>query len=373
VGDFSIETHRTVGAIEEEWDALGERVSAPPFMRPGWIGPWWQAFGRGELEIFAARADGRLECVLPLARRALSLRSPTNWHSPMFGPVNGDRAAVAELAQAVVGDRGHWLDMSLLDAEDPLLEELLRTAHATDAHVIARPVLSSPYMELRGTAAEWEAGMSRNFRSNLARRRRQLERDGKLEVYFTDGSDRLDELLDEGFRIEGSGWKDSAGTAITSDPTIERFYRKVAHWAAARGWLRLGFLRLDGRCVAFDLSLAQGGSLYALKGGFDPRYRTFAPGMLMLAQTIAHAFEDGMTTFEFLGGPDPYKLRFTDTLRTRMRVQAFPATAPATAAYLAWTYARPLAKRGRDLLGVRRARGQADLKPARDHADAQRR
>lgn len=358
-------------AIEEEWEALGDRVGATPFMRPGWIGSWWRAFGRGELEIVAARTDGRLACVLPLARRALSVRSPTNWHSPVFGPVSSDPAATREVVRVVLGDRARWLDLSLLDADDPLVEALVEMARAADAHVISRPVLASPYMDLRGTWAECEARLSRNFRSNMARRRRQLERDGSLEFRFSDGREGLDDLLSEGFQVEGAGWKGAAGTAVRSDPVTDRFYREIAHWAAARGWLRLGFLRLDGRCVAFTLSLLQGGSLYALKGGFDPEYAKFAPGMLMVAQTLADAFANGVATFEFLGGPDPYKLRFTDLLRTRVRVQAFPRTAPATAAYVAWTHARPLAKRGRDLLDRRRARGQADLKPARDLGGAQ--
>ncbi|HKP88939.1 MAG TPA: GNAT family N-acetyltransferase, partial [Thermoleophilaceae bacterium] len=40
--------------------------------------------------------------------------------------------------------------------------------------------------------------------------------------------------------------------------------------AAEQGWLRLAFLRLDGRAIAFDMCLEHGGAFYVLKGGFDP-------------------------------------------------------------------------------------------------------
>ena len=36
---------------------------------------------------------------------------------------------------------------------------------------------------------------------------------------------------------------------------LTTFYRRVAAWAAERDWLRLAFLRLDGRPLAFDLAL----------------------------------------------------------------------------------------------------------------------
>ena len=56
-------------------------------------------------------------------------------------------------------------------------------------------------------------------------------------VLLREGYD-LDELLDEGFRVEGSGWKQRQGTAVADNPHIGRFYRKFAAWAAERGWLR---------------------------------------------------------------------------------------------------------------------------------------
>ena len=79
--------------------------------------------------------------------------------------------------------------------------------------------------------------------------------------------------------MEGSGWK--TRTAIASRPDTRRFYRDVARWAAGRGWLRLGFLRLDGRALAFDFCLEHAGTHYLLKTGFDPAFRAYGPGMLM--------------------------------------------------------------------------------------------
>src|SRR5439155_10777058 len=102
----------------------------------------------------------------------------------------------------------------------------------------------------------------------LGRLWRSLEERGETRVSYEDGGDGLEDLLSEGFRLEGSGWKERAGTAILSDPTVEGFYRAVARWASQRGWLRLAFLRLDGRAIAFDICLEQGGAVYVLKGGF---------------------------------------------------------------------------------------------------------
>jgi CelD/BcsL family acetyltransferase involved in cellulose biosynthesis len=341
-----IEAYGSVTGVEREWEGLADRVNAPPFLRPGWIDSWWRAFGRGRLEILGAFHGEELRAVVALVRRGPATQSPTNWHSPLFGSVSADDEAAEAIVRAVAQRRHGWLDLSLVDAEDPIARTWARAT--THARAIARPVLRSPYVELAGDWEGFEAGLPSRLRSKLAQKRRKLERQGELEVVHSDGlGDDLNRLLTEGFEVEGSGWKRAAGTAITSSPTTERFYREIARWAAERGWLRLTFLRLGGRAIAFDFALSQGGALWGLKGGFDPVYRSAGPGVLIIRETIARAYAEGLSTYEFLGADDPYKLVWTSTVRERVRLQAFPTTVTGTAGYLAWAYGRPLAKQAR--------------------------
>jgi CelD/BcsL family acetyltransferase involved in cellulose biosynthesis len=352
---FAIETYRSFVPVASEWDELATRVGAPPFLRPGWIEIWWRAFGRGVLEIVVARADGRLVAVLPLMRRSFSARSPTNWHSPVFGPVYAEEDATPALIRSLLRSRSSWLDISLLDAEDPFARKLPEVAESLNARVAVRSVLRSPYIELEGDWQSFEASLGKEFRRQTRKHWRRLEREGAAKVVFTAGEDRLDDLLSEGFAIEGSGWKDDAGTAIRSQPATERFYREIGHWAAERGWLQLGFLRLDGRCTAFYFSLVEGDSLYALKTGFDSKFAAFGPGTLMARAAIERSFADGLARFEFLGSDQRYKLHWTSTVHERVRVQAFPRSLSGTAGFVGWAHARPVAKRARDVVMRRRA------------------
>jgi CelD/BcsL family acetyltransferase involved in cellulose biosynthesis len=168
---------------------------------------------------------------------------------------------------------------------------------------------------------------------------------------FSDGGDRLDALLEDGFRIEGSGWKDESGSAIQASPAARRFYAEVARWAASRGWLRLAFLRLDGRPLAFDFCLQDGRSFYALKGGYDVEFRRFGPGTLLTHASLRRAFEDGLASYEFLGTDDSYKLNWTPTTRERVRLQVFSRSLAGRVQHRAWRHGRPLVKDVRRRLG----------------------
>jgi CelD/BcsL family acetyltransferase involved in cellulose biosynthesis len=179
----------------------------------------------------------------------------------------------------------------------------------------------------------------------LRRRRRKLESQGSLELVVEDGTDRLNELLDQGFRVEAAAWKGRAGTAIVSSPKTERFYRDVGCWAAQRGSLRLAFLNLDGRPLAFDFAVEEGARHYLLKTGYDPLYRALAPAMLLRYEMLGRAFELRLRSYEFGGADEPWKLQWSTGLRERLRLQAFAGTPSGLVDWAAWTYGRSMAKR----------------------------
>jgi CelD/BcsL family acetyltransferase involved in cellulose biosynthesis len=347
-----IETHESVGALAGEWDDLVERTGGLPWLRPGWIDAWWKAFGDGSLRIVVTRGEeGQLTGVLPLYERQGTLGSTTNWHTPEFGAVTATGDA-SELIEGVLSSRPRRIALSWLDEAKPGYPESARVARAHGYRLLTRTIERSPYIDMGMGWESYEAGLSGKLLRELRRRRRRLESRGELAFEVTGGEEGLlDELLAEGFRIEASGWKGERGQAIDSQPTTRDFYREVASWAAARGALRLAFLRLDGKAFAFDFALEENGIHYLLKTGYDPAFRAEAPGQLLRYLMIRRAFEQGVDAYEFLGTDEPWKLEWADTVRERRLLQAFAPTPTGLVDWAAFAVGRPLAKRVLGLLG----------------------
>lgn len=335
-----------LAGVEEEWTALAERVAAPPFLHPGWIQAWWSAFGRGRLEIVLLRDGDELIAVLPRRRIAGASASPTNWHTPVFGPVVRDAAASRELFERMLGQGLRQLAISFVDEQDPSLAALKETAGANGYRVACRPRLRSPYLELPSGPEAVARILSGKRRREMRRRRRQLEQNGEVRIDCAEGGP-LGQKLEEGFRVESLGWKGARGTAIASDRRTHRFYTDVAHWAERHGWLRLGFLRVGKEAVAFDFALEHEGSFYLAKTGFDPAFKAQGPGVQLRLASIQRAAEEGCRSYEFLGQPEPTKLEWTDRCRTRVLVQAFRPSAAGTIDRLIWTHGRDAAVRAR--------------------------
>ena len=230
-------------------------------------------------------------------------------------------------------------------APDAELDALRAAARAAGYTLLERPDERSPYVELSGSFDDYVATLDRHHVKETLRRRRRLEELGKVEFSVEDGSVRLDEQLAEGWPVEGSGWKRESGTAIDSQPDTLGFYTEIAHWAAGRGTLRLAFLRLDGRAIAFELALEDNDVYAILKGGFDVDLRKYGPGGLITYDELSRAFERGLTRYEFLGTDEAYKTVWTPAVHERRVLQAFARTPAGMLERAAYLHARPLARR----------------------------
>jgi CelD/BcsL family acetyltransferase involved in cellulose biosynthesis len=342
--------------IADEWDELVGRARAVPFVRPGWIAAWWNEFGHGALDILTLRREGRVAGVFPLYGERGSLRSPTNDQTPQFGFVAEDAAAAGELVAAALDRASRRLTLSFVDASGLEVAALRDHARARGYRVLARPVVRPPYLTVDGDWAAFEERLAGRLLRDLRRRRRRLEDEGVLTFDVTDGTTGREHLLEEGFRVETSGWKAAQQTAIVSRPETRRFFTEVAGWAASRGWLRLAFLRLDGRALAFQFGLEEGGAYYFLKGGYDTEFHRYAPGKLLVQEMLERAFSSGLERFEFLGQPESWKLEWTEDTRVLLVMDAFAPSLPGRADWAAHSLRDTLAPFARRVRARARSR-----------------
>jgi len=328
-----------------EWDVLAARLGAAPCMRPGWFSAWHRAYGDGELRLLTVHYGDRLAGVLPIEKRGRTTLSPTNTHSPLFGPVAENPDVEGALASELRRESQGRVDLCYVDPRTSWFATLCETLRSARRSVLTETVARSPYVATEGGWDAYRASLPGRFLKDLRRRQRRLEERGLVEIGVHSAVDGLEGALDEFVRIESSGWKVEEGTAIASRDASRRFYAEIARWAAERGWLRLTFLRLDGRAIAAELDLHCAGAVYALKSGFDPDYRAFAPGQLLTQDCLRRAFSEGLASYEFLGNDEAYKLSWTATTRERARVQSFPRTVSGDLGALARHHARPVLRR----------------------------
>ena len=342
--DIQVGVSRDPADLRSEWDALVDTVAAPPWFRSTWVQAWMTAFGTGRLELIEARREGRLVGLVPMQRSAGGLRSTTNYHTPSFGLLAADEAAREALATALVGLAPSTLSLAFVPGGDPTEMAISEAARLAGRRSVRRVLERCPFIVPEGSFEAFLAARRGHMAREIRRRERRLADQGRLSFQVHDGADDLPRLLDEGFAVEAAGWKGQRGTAIGSSSRTRGFYTAVAGSLAARGALRLGFLRLDGRPFAFDLAIEEGGVHSLLKTGYDPAMRASGPGMLLRARMLERAFDLRLQRYDFLGHDDPWKREWTTDAQEQVLIQVFHGSR----GLLDWTlqrYARPIARR----------------------------
>jgi CelD/BcsL family acetyltransferase involved in cellulose biosynthesis len=201
----------------------------------------------------------------------------------------------------------------------------------------------------------FEEGLG-STRASLKKRRRRLEQAGPVTCELNDGTPDFDEQFAEVLRIEAMGWKGEQGTAIASRPDTRQFYGAIAAWAAARGWLRLHLMRVDGAPIAVALGLEAHGTHASLKIGFDPAHSRGGPGVLLHEEMVRSGFERGLRRIELLGDEDEHKRTWTSATHELVELDMWAPTLAGRAGYVATTQIRPIASRfglGRAVRAVR--------------------
>jgi CelD/BcsL family acetyltransferase involved in cellulose biosynthesis len=297
-----LESVQDPASLRAEWPEVAERGGSV-FGTWEWQSLWWKHFGGGrELVLGATRSsEGRLESILPFyvwrAKPLRVVRAAGHGAGDELGPI-GEPAAAREALRA-------WVEAERFDLL--VCEQLPGSGwveHLPGAGVVARN--GSPVLGVGGqTWDELLAARSRNFREQVRRRERALEREHELSYRAVTGREGLDEALDALFGLHRQRW----GGGTTFGRT-EAFQREFARAAADRGWLRLWLLDLDGRTVAAWIGFRYAGAECYYQAGRDPALDAKSVGFVLLAHTIRAAVADGVHEYRFLRGDEPYKYRF---------------------------------------------------------------
>ncbi len=102
----------------------------------------------------------------------------------------------------------------------------------------------------------------------------------------------------------------------------ERFFREMADALAARGWLRLGVLRVDGDDAAVLYAFAFEGTLALYNAAYDPTLAPLSVGIVCHAYAVREAIVERLRVYDLLRGNEPYKYDLGARDRWLVRLQA---------------------------------------------------
>jgi CelD/BcsL family acetyltransferase involved in cellulose biosynthesis len=325
-GEISI--LRDLHSLADSWDRLAVG-SGSPLHHYAWISACTEpATPQSELRVVVVGDLEQPQAIAPLLLRRrgvprLEFPLPRGLPEPM-DLIHKDADGAAKLTLGLAR-LGLPLFLERVPTESATLSALKQSWRGSGA-IICRPALGRPSLVLDAKWAEAEPPLTSRRRSDLRRARRRAEALGPVSSDIVcPEPERLDQLLDEVFRVEAAGWKGRDGSALATDSAMGDHFRRYAAAASRAGVLRLCFLRIGDEIVAVQFAIESEDRFWLLKIGYDETFARCSPGMLLIAETVRYAAQRGLRSYEFLGSPEAWIEPWTESLLPCVSVRAYPA------------------------------------------------
>ena len=317
-----LESTDALRAIAEDWDDLWQRSDVTmPTLRAEPAANWIDAFAStAQLSVLAVRQGGQLVGALPIVGRKLRRVIPVGDVPLNQWSANGDLlidtqtdvvSVAALLAEAMCELPWPLLWFQMVPWQSHAWTTLAENLTARGARVetstgfdVARTSLQKPF-------GVYFADRSKNLRRSVRRDLKRLESEGPVELQLLDDllPDNVEAPLRRAFTIEDSGWKGRAGTSVLRSDGIFDFYLQQAKSLARLGILRIAFLKLNGKAIAFEVGWIGKGVYHSFKVGYDEDYSKSGPGHLLRYRLIEKGCQDPRLQFVDFQGPINQALR----------------------------------------------------------------
>jgi CelD/BcsL family acetyltransferase involved in cellulose biosynthesis len=312
------------------WNHLLQTCSHPSiFVTPEWLAAWWQAFG-ADKELLALVFHDAEENIIGLApmyaeqRRFCGMRLKL---LRLVGAGSGDSDALDFIIapgyeQACAEVFLNWLaDANRFDicALETLPQNSAIARHLSSLARQSRLKLypeTAPHLfiDLPATWPEYLEALVPAFRPLLTRYPRRLQSRFNVSIARCEHEADLASSLDALFTLHQMRWSGRGEPGAFSNPERRDFYLRMAHAFQARGWLEFWLLRLDSEIVAAQFCFRYRDTVSLLQEGFHPKYAAEKVGYALRAHVLQEMIKTGARRYDFLGGADTYKAKFSARL-----------------------------------------------------------
>ncbi|MEK9136550.1 MAG: GNAT family N-acetyltransferase, partial [Bacteroidota bacterium] len=325
-----ISTPEAFDRLQPAWDALLQESAISPFQSFEYQRTWWKHFGetnpRATLHIVTVTDNDRLVGVAPFFveeirvvagisyRRLAFIGREVTDYLDLLVAHGHEEPCVRRIAQHLA-DLSSQVDVVLLEditersrTCELLYDQLTMTGLPGNRFVAA----DCPRTQLRDS---WEATLESfniDHRREIRRRKRNLNKNFTVEFETTSSETNILEDMEEFIRMHQHRWTKSGHRGVFADPRVASLHREIAPLFFKRGWLFLGFLRVDGRRIATNYGYFFHDELSIFLGGATeaPDVWKYSPGRVLTGYCMEEAIQRGMRVYDFMRGTEQYKYEF---------------------------------------------------------------
>lgn len=337
-----VDTDEGFNALEQEWNALISRADVTIFQTFEWVHTWWKHYGNlFRLHCLVFNIGGRVAGIAPLFKQDVKMFGvPIATHLQFMGKGLSDYVDVIAvpgyetpvlnaLAEHLRTTAGTWdvFDIQDVNERSPLVKVFPEIAarhgigsYRYQGNVCPRITLPTKEETLgrKGLTSAY------NFKRKI--KKLQEKHDTQIEL-FRHESDDLRKGVEMFSELHGRRWKSLGHPSAFDEEDHRAFHLEVSARFARRGWLRLYFLHVNGvpLSACFDFNFNHTIYMYQSNAHGPAELMKASPGFLIRTIAMEDGIAEGMRTFDYLRGNEPYKYTEGNAVEGKNWLIRFPS------------------------------------------------
>lgn len=297
--------------LKAEWERLQQESDIFPQSSYHWCATWWKHLGgRRTLHIVMAVDDqGQAVAIAPLCIErhfgSKVLRSfPVHFGDfyTFITSSDEDGTAVDRIVRYITqSNQWTWVRIEQVRETDVLSQSFQKAGYKQ------KRLTGSVLAFFEGLSwEEYLAKLQKSFRQNIRSRLRKLDRNFEIALRVTTCWDDYQYEYDAMRTMHEQRWCD--------DNAPHKSNLEIACWREAiRGQFAAGKivyyqLLFSGDRAAYRLGFIHRGTFYAWHTGYNPHYRVYFPGIMIMACMIQEFMKLGISSVNFMAGDYGWKL-----------------------------------------------------------------
>ena len=327
--------------IKDAWEALcaelGDTVSV--FACYAWYETWWRHYSAGAtLNMIVMWDEGKLAGIAPLMLRratvhglpitaACFIENNLSLHNDFIVLPAVRELFLKEVIRCLYEHHSQWeaIVFNNMPATSPNYIALVKILAETSRKWRQNPTwFDSPYLVPSGAWPDYLARRTARTRKSLRNIQNGMNKAGEVSVRIIRTWEEFISVRNDIFNVTRESWAGKTGDSLAS-PANEAFFEELARIAAAKGWLSIWTLYLNGKMIAVEFHLKAYGKEHAMRGHYLPEFAPLSPGTYLEIQILKSAFEDAdrVQQYDFGGSFENYKRKWTDDSVSHMAIWVF--------------------------------------------------
>jgi CelD/BcsL family acetyltransferase involved in cellulose biosynthesis len=177
----------------------------------------------------------------------------------------------------------------------------------------------SRYLLLKDSFEENLKSLIKHTQKEFKRKINRISRTRKIGLERVSGHEHIDHHLEIFFNFYARTWKGA-------EPHPE-FYYRMCHEFEKRSQLYFHALTLNGKPIAYLISILSGDTMYGIKTTYNPSFYAYSPGVLLFYNIIEDMFNiKGVREFDIGRGEEQFKREWTSLTHNQVRLYLYPSS-----------------------------------------------